>query len=77
MAKNVSEQPVAENATAENKPKTGKTYALARLRSDCMTLFGVTTSLFDGATSSLDSGKEYTVAEVKNHIKEWKDKGVK
>jgi len=43
--------------------------SVARLRQDCLKLFGVTTSTYDGATFGL--GGEFTVGEMRERIEEW------
>lgn len=50
-------------------------FTLKKLRENCMTLFGVTTSTFDGAAYSLHG--EYSVAEMKEIIRKWNKKEVK
>lgn len=44
-------------------------------RKNCITLFGVTTSTFDGATFGKDG--EYTVEEMSSIIKSWGESEVK
>lgn len=51
-------------------------YAKEELRKACVKLFGVTSSTFAGATADLPDG-DYTVSEVKEHIKTWLEKEVK
>lgn len=51
-------------------------YAKEELRKACVKLFGVTSSTFAGATADLPDG-DYTVSEVKEHIKAWLEKEVK
>ena len=48
-------------------------YAKEELRKACVKLFGVTSSTFAGATTELPDG-DYTVSEVKEHIKTWLEK---
>lgn len=48
-------------------------FPLATLRKDCVKLFGITSSTFDGAIYGKDG--EYTIAEAKRIIEDWK-KGV-
>lgn len=49
-------------------------YGLDDLRKNCLTLFNVSTSVFDGAVMGL-AGK-YTISEIKSIITKWKDKEV-
>lgn len=51
-------------------------YTKEELGKACVKLFGVTSSTFSGATADLPDG-DYTVAEVKEHIKTWLEKEVK
>ncbi len=51
-----------------------KKYNLGDLRKNCLELFNVSTSVFDGAVMGL-VGK-YTISEIKNIITKWKDKEV-
>lgn len=44
-------------------------HSLEKLRKNCLVLFGVTVSTFDGATHGLSG--EYTVAEIKAIIEKW------
>lgn len=54
----------------------GKKFPVAKLRANCRKLFGVSSSTFDGATYGMTG--EYTVEEMRSHIKEWGGKkGVK
>lgn len=71
MAKS-NENPAAETAAPENKPAK---FPLERLRQDCLKIFNVTTSTFDGATSG--KTEEYTVDEVKEFIKGWQKTPIK
>ena len=62
----------AETAnTVEAAPK----YSIEKLRDNCLALFGVTSSTFDGATHKLDG--EYTVEEIKTTIEKWQKKEAK
>lgn len=58
-------------ATVETKPK----YSIEELRSNCVALFGVTSSTFDGATYGLNG--DYTVDEMKQVIEKWQKKSIK
>lgn len=61
---------------APAKAGGGKKFPVAKLRENCRQLFGVSASTFDGATYGLKG--QYTVEEMKAHIKEWgSQKGVK
>lgn len=51
-------------------------YQISRLRDNAVKIFGVSTSTFAGATAKLPDG-EYTIEEIKNTIKVWKNKEVK
>ena len=51
-------------------------FTLGKLRENCKKIFGVTQSTFDGATYGIE-GEEFTVAEIKKTIEEWKRKEVK
>lgn len=64
---------VAEAATPE-KAQAPK-FTVERLAADCSQLFGVSSCTFAGATHGMTG--EYTVAEMKAHIKEWCSKEVK
>ena len=44
------------------------------LRKDCLKLFGVTVSTFDGAFYNADKNKEFTLDEAKKHIETWRKK---
>lgn len=50
-------------------------FPLEKLRENCLKLFGVTQSTFDGATNGL--GGEYTVSEMKKIIVTWQNKEAK
>ncbi len=52
-----------------------KKYKLDDLRKNCLALFNVTISTFDGAVTGLTG--EYTVIEIKNIIDKWKMREVK
>ncbi len=52
-----------------------KKYRLDDLRKNCLALFNVTVSTFDGAVTGLTG--EYTISEIKNIINKWKTKEVK
>jgi len=56
---------------AESKPPK---FPLARLRQDCLEIFGVTTSTFDGAM--FGKSGDFTVDEAKKIITDWQKKGI-
>ena len=64
MAQKEKVEPVT---TADTAPK----FTIGRLRENCLTLFGVTSSTFDGATYGLDG--TYTVDETKKAINKWQN----
>lgn len=47
------------------------------LRKDCLKLFGVTVSAFDGAFYNADKNKGFTLDEAKKHIEAWRKKEAK
>lgn len=47
-------------------------FPLSRLRKDCLRLFGVTVSTFDGAAFGL-TGRQVTVAEMQDRINKWQN----
>lgn len=57
--------------TVKQPPK----FPLEKLRENCLKLFGVTQSTFDGASHGLSG--EYTVSEMKKIIAVWQNKEVK
>ena len=61
---------VKTEETAATEPK----FTIERLRANCLTLFGVTTSTFDGATYGLSG--EFTVEEIEKTIEKWKKKTI-
>lgn len=48
--------------------KVSPVFAVGKLRSNCVELFGVTSSTFDGAMYGHDLDKQYSVDEVKKII---------
>lgn len=61
---------------AEGKPEAAEAkFSIEKLRENCLTLFGVTSSTFDGATYGLNG--DFTVDELKNIIAKWQNKEVK
>lgn len=63
-------KPVGAPAASATAPVK---YPLARLRRDCRKLYGVSTSTFDGATVGYKPDEKFTVAEMGDIIKVWKD----
>lgn len=75
MAVKTQGNPAAETSAA--KPETAAAppkFTLDRLRKDCLRLFGITVSTFDGATLGLTGS--YTVEEMRGRIEQWKNKRV-
>ena len=69
-----SEAPAIEKPTI--KPaKTGPKFTLEKLRANCVTLFGVSSSTFAGATYGMTG--TYTVKEMKEHLEKWKKEEVR
>lgn len=66
---------MAKNETAAETKQAAPKFTVEKLRENCLTLFGVTTSTFDGATNGLDGA--YTVDEMKDKIAKWQNKEVK
>jgi len=58
-----SQQPAS--STGNQVPK----FSIERLRQNCLELFGVTSSTYDGAVHKLEG--EFTVEQMKSHIKKW------
>lgn len=67
MAKAKNEETVERNV---------KAFPLAVLRRECRKLFDVSSSTFDGATCRLDPDKKYSIEEIKDTIKKWKERRV-
>ena len=51
----------------------GRKIPIEKLRRSCVKLFGVTPSTFDGATVGYKPEEKFTVAEMGDIIKVWKD----
>lgn len=64
-----------EKVEAAEAVQTDPKFSIEKLRANCMTLFDVTTSTYDGATHGLDG--EYTVAEMKKTIEKWENTKIK
>lgn len=62
----------AENGATREAPQK---FPLEKLAAGCMTLFGVSSSTFAGATAGMNG--DYSVAEMKEHIGKWLKKEVK
>ncbi len=67
---NTEKPAVTEKAVKPAVPK----YTLEKLRENCMNLFGVSSSTFDGAAYGLDGS--YTISDMKNIINKWNSKEV-
>lgn len=63
-----------KSQAATAKPLQTK-YSIGKLRENCLKLFGISQSTFDGVSYGL-TGK-YTVAEMKSVITKWQNKEVK
>ena len=63
-----SEQAQVSESPAEKAP----VFSLERLRRDCLKVFSVTSSTFDGATHGLEG--EFTLAKMREIITEWQKK---
>ncbi len=50
-------------------------FSIEKLRKNCMKLFNITTSTFDGAAYGLKG--EYTVSDMKDIITKWQNREVK
>lgn len=59
-------------ATKQTPTAVSPKFPLSRLRKDCLRLFGVTVSTFDGAAFGL-AGQHFTVAEMRDRIDKWKN----
>ena len=70
MAKATMEKPEVMEVPEERK------FPLEVLRTNCMKLFGITSSTFAGATVGLSDG-DYTIADMKSKIATWLKKEVK
>ena len=64
-----------EKSEAVEATATAPKFTIEKLRSNCVALFGVTSSTFDGATHGLNG--EYTVDEMKNAIQKWQKTAIK
>ncbi len=59
----------------KNVAKEATKFPLVKLAANCRALFGVSSCTFAGATHGLSG--EFTVEEMKAHIKKWKNGAVK
>lgn len=57
----------APQSAPDKKP--APKFSIERLRQNCVELFGITSSTYDGAVHKLEG--EFTVEEMKAHIKKW------
>ena len=64
-------KPEVQDIVAQSEP----VFSVERLKENCVKLFGVSQSTFDGAAYGLSG--EYTVKEMKSLIEKWKTKEVK
>ena len=71
MAKKSNTAPAAPEVTEAAEVK----FSIEALRKNCLSLFGVTSSTFDGATCELNG--DFTVEEMQNIIAEWQTKEAK
>lgn len=75
MAKESKTVGTAETApAAESSVKAEKKFAVAKLRANCVKLYGVTRSTFDGAMYGHNEDS-YTIDEVKKIINVWLNGG--
>lgn len=64
-----------DKVEAAEAVQTDPKFSIEKLRENCMTLFGVTTSTYDGATHGLKG--DFTVAEMKTAIEKWQNTKIK
>ena len=74
MGTNKGTNTAGAEATPE-KAKQAAKFPVEKLAANCRQLFGVSSCTFAGATYGMTG--EYTVAEMKAHIKAWCSKEVK
>ena len=67
----LKENEIKEKEMVKQPPK----FPLEKLRENCLKLFGVTQSTFDGAVHGLSA--EFTVSEMKKIIAVWQNKEAK
>lgn len=73
MAKQENASAVAsatEKVSSSATPKKEQRFPVSTLRTNCVKLFGCTTSTFDGAFFGC-ADKEYSIEEAKGIIKKW------
>lgn len=68
---------MAKTKNIDTEPKSEKqaTFTVEQLRCNCKKLFGVSTTVFDGATSKCTGN--YTVDNMRNIIENWLNKKIK
>lgn len=66
---------MADKKTTENVLQEPK-FKLSKFRDNARALFNISSSTFDGATSELDTEKEYSKSEVKKVIDTWLKKPI-
>ena len=64
-----------EKSEVVETTKPAPKFPIEKLRSNCVALFGVTSSTFDGATLGLNG--EYSVEEMKKTIEKWQKTTIK
>lgn len=70
----VTQKPATAGSVATVAPSTAPAkITVARLRKDCLKVFGVSASTFDGACVGLKPDAEFTVEEMRQRIKKWQD----
>lgn len=62
-----------KNVAAEEKESAPK-FPIQKLRDNCLNLFGITTSTFDGAVYGLTGS--FSVQEMSDKIKQWQSRPV-
>lgn len=63
--------------TSGNTANDEIVYEYSQIRKDCLKLFGITTSTFDGATTDINKQNSYTIQEVQDVINNWLKKEVR
>lgn len=66
---------VIEQVTPAPQVAPAPTFTIERLRRDCLTLFGVTPSTYNGATHGLQG--DYTVDDMRARIAKWQNQQVR
>lgn len=62
-------------AAQETLQSSAPVFSIEKLRNNCMKLFGISVSTFDGVSHGLNG--EYTIAEMKKIIAAWQNKEAK